>query len=441
MHQTLFVIPNFVFEGYFLNGLISPLLAVWLVIAAGIFLWAWLGSKDGSAEAMGLLPFLLVATAIIHFVLPNLQVSGLNPDDPTGAEVPLGLAIQGYGFFMLLGILIGVSLCVWRAHQVGLNPDRILALGFWMIITGVIGARLFYVIQKRDQFQAESVGQFLSKLVDMTSGGLVVYGALIGGIIAAIVYLTRVGLPVLKVADVIAPGMVAGLCLGRIGCLMNACCYGGVCEVDLPAIQFPAGSAPYVEQLADGSLLGISRSDYLEDEAYPIVVDSVDEGSLADRAGITGGDRAQVGIPDPKALKAVKQDGYEFRADTLVGAMNSPGNSRIPVEDLPDWSLWTHPTQIYSSINAALLCLVLWFYYPFRRSEGEVFALMLMLYALARFLLELIRIDEAGVLGTPFTISQMISFGAMSLGIGLFFWIRKSGQPATDTFSGVASAS
>jgi phosphatidylglycerol:prolipoprotein diacylglycerol transferase len=77
--------------------------------------------------------------------------------------------------------------------------------------------------------------------------------------------------------------------------------------------------------------------------------------------------------------------------------------------NLPARSLPVHPTQLYSAIDAALLCWLLWSYYPFRRRDGEVTALMLTLHPISRFLLEVIRVDESAVFGTGFSISQNIS--------------------------------
>ena len=69
------------------------------------------------------------------------------------------------------------------------------------------------------------------------------------------------------------------------------------------------------------------------------------------------------------------------------------------------------PTQLYAAIDAGLLALVLWFYYPFRRRDGEVFALLITLHPISRFFLEMIRSDEPGQFGTGLTISQWLSLG------------------------------
>jgi phosphatidylglycerol:prolipoprotein diacylglycerol transferase len=87
-----------------------------------------------------------------------------------------------------------------------------------------------------------------------------------------------------------------------------------------------------------------------------------------------------------------------------------------------------HPAQLYSTITAALIGWVLWSYYPLRRRDGEVIALMLMIYPISRFLEEIIRTDEQAVFGTGLSISQNISLAVFVSGIGLWFYLSK--QPA-----------
>ena len=100
--------------------------------------------------------------------------------------------------------------------------------------------------------------QSLKLAANMTGGGLVVYGSLFGASIAAFIFFWWSKLPVWKTADLMAPGMAIGLAIGRLGCLMNGCCWGGVCDVGMPAIQFPAGSSSWVQHLSNGSLLGLT---------------------------------------------------------------------------------------------------------------------------------------------------------------------------------------
>ena len=221
MQQTLFFIPHSWFEG--------PLLIAWLLIGAmviGYHVW-----RHGWGEqASGFLPIYGIVAAIIWFVLPQVEVLGVNPADPLGPFIKQGLAVRGYGLFMVAGIAAGTWLVLMRCRQAGTDPDQILTLAFWMIICGIVGARTFFVIQNRDQFFGNGmpVGQMLLNIVDMTKGGLVVYGSLIGGMLAAVVFFRVTRLPFGRLADLIAPGMVLGLAFGRLGCLMNGCCFAPV---------------------------------------------------------------------------------------------------------------------------------------------------------------------------------------------------------------------
>ncbi|MCE9556296.1 MAG: prolipoprotein diacylglyceryl transferase, partial [Planctomycetes bacterium] len=94
---------------------------------------------------------------------------------------------------------------------------------------------------------------------------------------------------------------------------------------------------------------------------------------------------------------------------------------------LPPRSLPVQPAQIYSTIDATLICIFLLAYYPYRRRDGEVFALLLTIYPITRFLIEIIRVDEPGQFGTQFSISQLVSFGVFA-GVVLF-WVYLLTRP------------
>jgi phosphatidylglycerol:prolipoprotein diacylglycerol transferase len=424
MNQTLIFIPHWVFEG--------PLLAAWIII--GVAILGFLFMKHGAGqETWSFVPVFVVVALMIQFVLPVLEVSGINPDDPTGPFTKLGLAIRGYGMLLVLAIVSGFTLAIFRAPYVGLTSDQVISLGFWMILAGIAGARIFYVIQKSDDFfsNGASIGQLLLAVVDMTKGGLVVYGSLIGGMIAGVTYLKMNGLPLARTADLIAPGMALGLAIGRLGCLMNGCCYGGICEAPLPSVTFPPGSPPYMTQLDNGSLIGIKATGNPDlQSGFRWIVEAVEEGSLAAKQGVQVGDEFSIKAPDERFIRFEKMDGSESIA--LQISLESNRNIglgmpsiTVPVADLPARSRYVYPTQIYSAINAFLLCLVLWFYWTVRKYDGEVFALMLILYSIGRFLMELIRIDEQGQFGTGLTISQLISIAMIILGVSLLAYARR----------------
>ena len=109
------------------------LLAVWAVASA--LLLAWLVRRQGfNADTTSYAQVLAVLGAIIAWVLPLLCESR-------------GLPIRGYGMMMLLAVLSGMGLAVYRARRVGVDPEMIFALAFWMILPGILGARAVYVCE------------------------------------------------------------------------------------------------------------------------------------------------------------------------------------------------------------------------------------------------------------------------------------------------------
>jgi phosphatidylglycerol:prolipoprotein diacylglycerol transferase len=150
--------------------------------------------------------------------------------------------IYGYGTMVLVGFLLGYLLVIRGARREGIPPEKIQDLPIWMVLSGLLGARLFYFIQ----FYSEefSSGRW-TRLFRIWEGGLVFYGGLILGASAFLLYCRRHRLPVLPMLDVMAPATALGLGFGRIGCFLNGCCWGKVCDAAHPlAVRFPEGSPP-----------------------------------------------------------------------------------------------------------------------------------------------------------------------------------------------------
>lgn len=429
MRQTLFYIPHELF-GIPVFGL-GWALGVWLVFS--VVLLVVLSRRHGwSSEVLGYLPLMAIFGVALYALLPNLEVR-------PPAMAPLGLPIRGYGMFVLAGIIAGMSLSIYRAKQIGMDPELIYSLAFWLFIIAIAGARAFYVIQKWDEFSRETPLATLGAVLKFTEGGLVVYGSVIGGILALYLFSRRKQISMFALGDVIAPGMAIGLAFGRIGCLMNGCCYGGTCEGWPLAITFPEHasvelgnySPPYAHQLAIGQLhgfrLGIDASDN-------VVVVDVEHGGKAEAAGLKTG------------TKVHRLNGREVTNLESAQRILLTGSPRITINDddtswtidqLPARSRPVHPTQIYSSINAALLCFLVWFAYPFRQRHGDILLLLFALYSTARFLLEAIRTDESGQLGTSLTISQLVSLGVLALCVSV--WLLRLQQPKIDVSSATAT--
>jgi phosphatidylglycerol:prolipoprotein diacylglycerol transferase len=165
------------------------------------------------------------------------------------------LPIRWYGVMMALGFFAGLWTATRRARRANVSGDTVADVTMWLLVGSIIGARTVYVITFwKEQF----AGQPLSEIFMIQHGGLVYYGGLIGASITGIGYLIWKKLPVWKIADILAPSIALGSVFGRIGCLMNGCCYGRPC--DLPwAIHFPAshetqGVGVHPTEIYDGAL-------------------------------------------------------------------------------------------------------------------------------------------------------------------------------------------
>ena len=397
--------------------------ALWIWIAVSlVVLWSSSRRHGFGPETRGHLPVMLIFGLLLYAVLPRLQIGGADQ---------AGVPIRGFGVMLLIAVVAAVALAVHRAKQLSFNGELVYALAVWVFVSGILGARIFYVVQKWEQFDGQSLVHLLAGIVNVTQGGIVIYGGLIGGAIAFFAFVLRNGLPWLAIADLIVPSVLLGMAIGRIGCLLNGCCYGGECEYPW-AVRFPPESPPYVDQLRTGQLHGMQLD---VDEQGRVIVSDLTEGSPAATAGlrkddqlvaIGGHDIAQLAQAEQQSTSAVVGDLLQI-ANRDVQLQTIDGRVlRWPVS-LPERSHSLHPTQIYSAVNALLLCLFLLAYFPFQKRDGESLALFMLLYPFSRFLLEIIRNDELAILGTGFTISQNVSIG---VGIGaLAIWAYVLSRP------------
>jgi phosphatidylglycerol:prolipoprotein diacylglycerol transferase len=146
------------------------------------------------------------------------------------------MPIRWYGVMMAMAFLAGLWTATRRARLVNVSGEVIADVTMWLMGGSIVGARLVYVTT---YWKQEFAGGPFSEVFMIQHGGLVYYGGLIGATLAGVGYLAWKKLPVWKIADILAPSIALGSVFGRIGCLLNGCCYGRAC--DLPwAIHFPA---------------------------------------------------------------------------------------------------------------------------------------------------------------------------------------------------------
>jgi len=156
---------------------------------------------------------------------------------------------------MALAFLAGLWTATRRARRANVSTEVISDVTLWLMLGSIAGARIVYVTT---YWKQEFAGGPLSEIFMVQHGGLVYYGGLIGATITGLGYLAWKKLPVWKIADILAPSIALGSVFGRIGCLLNGCCYGRAC--DLPwAIHFPAdhetrGSGVHPTEIYDALL-------------------------------------------------------------------------------------------------------------------------------------------------------------------------------------------
>jgi phosphatidylglycerol:prolipoprotein diacylglycerol transferase len=157
------------------------------------------------------------------------------------------LTVHWYGVMIALAFLTGLWTATRRARRENIPGERIADLVFWIMLAGIVGARAVYVTTYWSEFAQQPFWEIFM----IQHGGLVYYGSVIGATIAYLIYTRWKRLPGWKIADIIAPSIALGNAFGRIGCLLNGCCYGRVCHLPW-AIQFPNQSATWLQHFQQG---------------------------------------------------------------------------------------------------------------------------------------------------------------------------------------------
>jgi phosphatidylglycerol:prolipoprotein diacylglycerol transferase len=131
------------------------------------------------------------------------------------------ITVYTYGVLLAAAYLLGLQLARVRASARGLDANRILDLGIYIIISALIGAKLLLLVTDFRTFSANP-----AELWTLARSGGVFYGGLILAVAVALFYIRRLGLPLWTTCDVFAPGIALGHVIGRFGCLFAGCCYG-----------------------------------------------------------------------------------------------------------------------------------------------------------------------------------------------------------------------
>jgi phosphatidylglycerol:prolipoprotein diacylglycerol transferase len=258
----------------------------------------------------------------------------------------LGISVYGFGLMVVVAFYSATVLAAWRSRREKLDPGAIYDLAIWVLIGGLVGARLFYVAE----YWGEKVNS-VAEIFRIWEGGIVFYGSVFGAGVAFFVYWAFRPFPILATLDALAPSIALGIALGRVGCFLTGCCYGDQCDIPWLAVRFPPYSPAWVAERAQGLI----------------------------------------------------------------------------ARDAPH-SLPVHPTQLYAALDGLILLILLSVYYPLRRRDGEVIALLMLTYPVTRFLIERLRNDESSFFA-GMTLAQLISLALFVA--ALFFCSYLAGRPAT----------
>jgi len=352
--------------------------------------------------------------------------------------------IYGYGLMLVLGFLSGIWLAHWRAKRMGENHETVTVVGILSLVGGIVGARLAFIIQNWSQFAKSDRG--LLGILDVTSGGLIYYGGVLLATLMVIFYLWHKRIAIRRYLDIVAVSIMVGLAFGRAGCFLNGCCYGGRCDADWPlAMQFPMYSQPLLKfdgHPSNPFSLGVQGASPVYSHQLEQRAIDLHRQGREDSPALAASEQFDGLInPDPKLLdKSAMPRFVEYTRDGKK--LFAPVLVLLPPESFSDEqiriasasrSLPVRPAQALGFFNALLIAALLSVFFRHRRREGQVFAVLLIVYPITRFLLEGIRSDTTLHFGM--THNQYTSLATVAAGLIMLFVISKLPASAGATWA------
>jgi len=131
------------------------------------------------------------------------------------------LSIRWYGVLIMAAVVLGLVLAGREAKRQAVSIELVYDLFFYMLVSAIVGARLYYVIFSWDLYRNN-----LKEIFAFWHGGLAIHGAVVGGIVSALIYTRLKGLSFWSVADICAPSLILGQAIGRWGNYFNQEAFG-----------------------------------------------------------------------------------------------------------------------------------------------------------------------------------------------------------------------
>jgi phosphatidylglycerol---prolipoprotein diacylglyceryl transferase len=322
------------------------------------------------------------------------------------------------------------------------TQDMIQDIAVVLFVGGLLGSRM-----GETPWRGTGWWDYVKELSMIWEGGLIFYGGAIGAVVAFVpLYLYQyfrrnVRIDSLKLADICAPPLALGLCLGRVGCLLNGCCYGQVACADcvVTPIPFPlsAMSRPALVDKGYQTAAGFTLADLDYQPFDGVVVGEVAPHSAAANAGLRPGDKI-VEVNGEKLSRGETGENVspQHKLEQLLGPKWKRGEKvlRLTVIEpftgdrralsFTPYTIGLYPTQAYESISMFLLFWVLLAFRPLQTRDGQLMALMMIGYGVHRWLNELLRDDPRPEGFEKYVSVGLVVGGAIFL-LALWLWPRR----------------
>lgn len=331
------------------------------------------------------------------------------------------IPVYGYGVMLVVGFIAAMYLAQFLARRVKLDPELFANAAILALVSGVLGARLSHVLENLGQYTRadRSAWENFIQAINIREGGLTYYGGFLLAFPSLVLYAKWKKIPLPTGMDIIAPCLMIGLAFGRIGCFMNGCCYGATCDARI-GVQFPYGSDAYVTQFNENQLrMAVPRE---------LIRDNSTLGKYMDRNMIkqvqepfTADELREIELPD--SLKSKEQ--IEKEKSRVVDAQGHTEEWLAAQQRANP----VHAAEIYSSVTAFLIAGFLVAFFTLPHVPGRVFAAMMMIEAVFRYVLEMLRVEPAVIgRGThylpslpPQSFSMVVSFVLVIIGALLWY--------------------
>lgn len=154
---------------------------------------------------------------------------------------------HAYGMLLAISFLIGIFWSMRRAKRRKIEQNAILDGGLYVIVSAIVGSRLFYVLTHLDEFRGRWIDTFspIQSSGEIGIGGLSMLGGVVLAILTLAIFCWKRKIPVLRFFDTVAPPLALGMGLTRIGCFLNGCCFGKACPLPWGLVfpdESPAGA-------------------------------------------------------------------------------------------------------------------------------------------------------------------------------------------------------